>query len=274
MCTVKIRDRVYAYRSVRRNGRVDRLYLGAGTVALAATQALEEERSEKQRAKQEARDLIDGHEAAIRSMSEVVDGIVATALLCRGWVKHNRGYRLQPRKAKTMFDAEILHDALEAERAKRLFDADPDGKLAEEYGGNLPKRVEEAIVTKFSDTARGREAIRRAARKVRADLTGHETPTAIERIIIDRCVVAWLDAHLADLLAMEGVKGLVGVPPELDNLLERRRDRASRRLLAAMRALALVRRAAPSVNVTVVKTRRRRDPRPSTHEVLARAGRN
>jgi hypothetical protein len=85
-----------------------------------------------------------------------------------------------------------------------------------------------------------REAIVRKVAKVRAELEG-PAPTPIERVLAERAAVSWLASYEADL-ACQGFDALAG--ERCAEYYERRRDRAHRRFLEAVKALELVRKLA------------------------------
>jgi hypothetical protein len=65
----------------------------------------------------------------------------------------------------------------------------------------------------------------------------HASP--LERLLVDRIVVAWLQAHYADQMYAQQLRGATSLP--LAEYLQRRGDRAQRQLLRAISALATVR---------------------------------
>lgn len=98
----------------------------------------------------------------------------------------------------------------------------------------------------------------RAARKlVRTDLDGIKTsllgqsPTPLERLLVDRIAVCWLQVQHAD---GSYVAELGKAPLELGDYLQRRQDRAHKRYLGALKALAQVRRLlSPAVQINVAE---------------------
>jgi hypothetical protein len=92
-----------------------------------------------------------------------------------------------------------------------------------------------------------REVAARDADRLRADLLG-PAPTAIERLLVERVAVGWLQVQEADLRL-----AAAGPGPNADRC-QRRADHTQRRFLAALRALATVRRLArPALQVNIAE---------------------
>jgi hypothetical protein len=77
---------------------------------------------------------------------------------------------------------------------------------------------------------------------LRAELAGPD-PTALERLAIERVVIAWLQAWYSDLAAA----GSGDVPPKVAAFALERQDRAQKRYLAALATLARIRRLTPKL---------------------------
>jgi hypothetical protein len=92
-----------------------------------------------------------------------------------------------------------------------------------------------------------RDLAARELDQLRAALLG-PAPTAVERLLADRVAVAWLQVQEADLRLTADRDGRAGEAPQ------RRADHATRRFLAAVRALTTVRRlSAPACQVHVTE---------------------
>jgi hypothetical protein len=78
---------------------------------------------------------------------------------------------------------------------------------------------------------------------------GRQKPAVIERLIVQRVVVAWFNVGWLDLLYFGPEEGFV--QREVEAHVARLRGRANRDYLAALKALALIRRAAPAVTVNI-----------------------
>jgi len=93
------------------------------------------------------------------------------------------------------------------------------------------------------------EALRRRAASIRADLAGAEA-SPLELLLTERIAVTWLAVLEAELSALP----VSGRSLKLAEYYERRLDRAQRRHLAAIKALAVVRRLGlPIVQLNVAR---------------------
>lgn len=82
-------------------------------------------------------------------------------------------------------------------------------------------------------------ALERKVAELRRDLTP-EPSTRLERLVIDRVVLCWLQVYQADGIAAQELAR--GVTFEALEFHQRRQDRAHRRYLAALKTLATVRK--------------------------------
>jgi hypothetical protein len=152
--------------------------------------------------------------------------------------------------------------------------------LLEALGGDPAVRAREALIgwAVGQDLAAG-EALRRRITQVRAELAGPDA-SPLEMLLAENLALAWADAHLA---AERAYRAAALTLTEADRI-ERRRDRAQRRLIAAVKALDLIRRVMPAVQVHVEQNvsvevppspADHSDGRGNSADVLAaRAGRN
>src|SRR4051794_35163282 len=91
---------VYAYRSVKRDGRVRRIYVGSGPVALLAEQQAQRERSERQAARKAHRQAVASTIARLQAVTDLVsrasqrlDRHFSLAMAFCGWQLHHRSWR-------------------------------------------------------------------------------------------------------------------------------------------------------------------------------------
>jgi hypothetical protein len=108
------------------------------------------------------------------------------------------------------------------------------------FGGELA----EEVVNSFTRTLAGqnvgfREAVLKKLENLRAELLGGN-PTPLERLLVERVVACWLQVQDAELRAAQARDATF---KQLD-FYQRRMDAANRRFLAAVKALALVRKLA------------------------------
>ena len=93
------------------------------------------------------------------------------------------------------------------------------------------------------------EGIQTKISNLREELAGPDA-SALERLMIERILCCWLQAHHADLVAAQSEN----MPPGPADYHQRRQDRATKRFLQACKALAQVRRLlGPSVQVNVAE---------------------
>ena len=123
--------------------------------------------------------------------------------------------------------------------------------MIERLGGRLGKRVCERLIERITPNPTTRESIRREAEMMRRDLEG-EKPTVIERLVVERVIVSWLSLAWADLL-FDTFAGDLEYR-EVGAHVARMRNAANRHHLASLKALALIRKAAPAVTVNINKT--------------------
>jgi len=116
--------------------------------------------------------------------------------------------------------------------------------------GNLATHFEHTMVRKMSgkDLAVS-EGLRRKLDCLRAELAG-PTPAPLERLLVERIVACWLHLyHLETVYA-----GKDGMALELAQHYQRCIDRAHKRYLSAIKALAMVRKLAlPVLQVNIAR---------------------
>jgi hypothetical protein len=196
----------------------------------------------------------------VARLDALIEGPFRAAMTRAGFYRHHRQWRRRGKvDDSTSEDAFFRflpgskeeNDAWEEDKARRLFDrADDVPALIERLGGSLAKRVREQLIARVTKDFTVRELIRREAEMMRRDLEGGR-PSAIERLVVERILVAWLYLARCDLLAGASVDDLDC--PQLAAHLGRMRDAADRNYLASLKALAQIRRAAPAVTVNVTR---------------------
>ncbi len=116
--------------------------------------------------------------------------------------------------------------------------------------GNLAREAEIALVRAAagSNTVQ-KEAILHKLSSLRRELGGPRT-TPLEQLLIDRVVVGWLAVAVAEGTYHQALGQ--GLEPTDDEFHHRRVERAQRRYLAAIKALATVRRlGVPALQVNI-----------------------
>jgi hypothetical protein len=116
-----------------------------------------------------------------------------------------------------------------------------DSALVERYGGSIAWQAEQALIRKTADdNFLFAEALTRKLELLRGELAG-PNPTPLERLLVERVVACWLQVNDADIRLTQNEPKLTLAQGEYHH---RNRDRAHRRYLAALKALALVRKLA------------------------------
>jgi hypothetical protein len=258
---------VYYYISYRVHGRVTSRYVGSGAVALAAAfldgrhreklahnralhgrrmAALDAElRESKRRARAEA-EAVDG---LLARWYASVESVFCAAMGAAGYHQHKRTWRKYRMNSQERAEAEgrirALWDRIESgdpalyQATKQMFDADPGCVAA--WGGDLAARVVGGLTGRLAGAhLYRREAVTRMLAQVRADMEGPD-PSPVERLLAERAAACWLAVYEADA-ACQRFSPLVDA--KVAEYHERRHDRAHRRFVSAVRALALVRKMA------------------------------
>lgn len=121
--------------------------------------------------------------------------------------------------------------------------------LWEAYG-NIAQNAERTLVSVAAgENAFTREAITSKLVQLRAEFCG-PNPTPLERLLVERVVLCWLQVHYEDAIDASGLKKGVTWKQSLNQ--QKRAETAQRRFLAAVKALATVRRLAlPVLQVNI-----------------------
>jgi hypothetical protein len=141
-------------------------------------------------------------------------------------------------------------DLTAAPRLRVLSDRDPE-QLMKLGGGDIVASLKDLLVAKNvgGNDILARETRLRQIDRIRDELAG-PGPTPIERLLAERAALCWFELHTLDAMVV-GRWGEEGEGRPADDL-DRSRDRAQRRYLAALKSLAQVRRlAVPLLQVNV-----------------------
>jgi hypothetical protein len=115
-------------------------------------------------------------------------------------------------------------------------------------GGDLAKQAQLTLIDRFSGkNLLLKESLTRKLELMRHELAG-PTPTALERLLVERIVACWLHLyHLEQLYAQKDSMGL-----EVGSYYQRSMTSAQKRYLAAIKTLALVRKLAlPALQLNI-----------------------
>jgi len=121
-----------------------------------------------------------------------------------------------------------------------------------EVAGNIGAQVQESLLMAYlgKDALFSHEAQRRACAALRRDLEG-PTPSPLERVLVDRVVLCWLHLHLGE---GQYAQNMQHYSLRQHDVYQRRLSMAQRRYLAAITALAQVRRLqVPHVQVNIAR---------------------
>jgi hypothetical protein len=109
--------------------------------------------------------------------------------------------------------------------------------------GDLGYQVEQSIFRRiFSDHPACQVSIQEQMIEIKRDL-GYESGSSVERLMIQRICVCWLALHVAELELVQEVSNAS------ESKRQERVDRAQRRYIQALKALASVRRLIVKVSI-------------------------
>jgi hypothetical protein len=117
-------------------------------------------------------------------------------------------------------------------------------------GGELAEQAEQSFIRAASgDNLPFREALTRKLELMRSELSG-PNPTPVERLLVERVVACWLQVQDADIRFAQAKD--LSIP--WWKCYQLRMDRAHKRYLSALKALALVRKLAlPVLQVNIAR---------------------
>jgi hypothetical protein len=123
-------------------------------------------------------------------------------------------------------------------------------ELVDLCGGNLAREVEHSLIkTAAGKNLAFREALQRKLEMLRAELAG-PSPTPVERLLVERVVTCWLHLHDTEVRFVQAKDLTI----HQADYRQRALDSCQRRYLAALKALALMRKLAlPALQVNIAK---------------------
>jgi hypothetical protein len=124
-------------------------------------------------------------------------------------------------------------------------------ETVDNLGGNLAWQSEQSLIRAAAgDNLLAREAMARKVELLRAELAG-PAPSPVERLLVERVAACWLQLHYAETLIAQQAQNFSLVQAEYH---DRRRERAHKCYLSAIKALALVRKlAVPVLQVNIAR---------------------
>ena len=249
------KGRRYFYQPVRRDGRVVKVYHGRGETAELAERLLSQDRLVRAA---EAKSLKVAQEACrtldrtMKDLDLVCRQLIETTLRMAGYRKtinyewRRVMTRTDPQPPDTIqvdpADDAVVHpaqspgsDPNSSQKLRESLDATPG---AWERAGDLAAHAEREwleLIAGPEDVFK--EALSRKAQALRLDVAGPD-PTPIETLLAGRIVANWLQVHYAEASAARLRDG----PLRHAEFAQKRMDAAQRRYLAAIAALAGIRR--------------------------------
>ena len=115
---------------------------------------------------------------------------------------------------------------------------------------NLARDVERSIVKKISgDDVFTHEAIPRNLKAMRKEIAG-ENPSPLERLLAERIAVCWLELQYFEAIYAQNLGNLTMAQGDYH---QRRIDKAHRRYLSSIKALAQIRKMGPAVQINIAE---------------------
>ncbi len=251
--------RGYVYETFREGGRVVRRYVGAGKgeeVSLALRvdglkrQVEQRARDQKEAAREEQRQ---GIEKPVALLDDQISKVLEELLHAAGYHRPQRGGW---RKRRNTMSSAIEKRQQTQLKALQLRAENGDVEAAREWWlqvdgeaqtrAKMVKKVGDVaalslyhLLTRIADgNPLFEEGMRRQLDAMRLELGG-SNPSALERLVIDRVCVCWLQLHYFEVQAT--------LAPETDSMeqltfRQKQADKAERRYLSSIKALAQVRK--------------------------------
>ncbi len=115
---------------------------------------------------------------------------------------------------------------------------------------DLARDVERSIVKRMSgDDVFAQEAIPRNLKTMRREIAG-ENPSPIERLLAERITVCWLELQYFQAIYAQNLDKLTITQSDYH---QRRIDKAHRRYLSSIKALAQIRKMGPAVQINIAE---------------------
>jgi hypothetical protein len=115
---------------------------------------------------------------------------------------------------------------------------------------DLARALERSIVKRMSgDDVFTQEAIPRNLKAMRKEIAG-DSPSALERLLAERITVCWLELQYFQALYAQNLDNLSITQSDYH---QRRIDKAHRRYLSSIKALAQIRKMGPAVQINIAE---------------------
>jgi hypothetical protein len=256
------KNHLYFYSTRREGGRVVQRYLGRGVLGQTAAELIRLEAEAKG-----ARALIERDERDLDAWHREVNNLLGEFLTVLGYHKHKGTWRRKRMSKNELSPADRARVVALAKQAQEgsakagrqlaeLLAGDPE-RLIRLGVGDVEAIAEDQAVREMTRRKGGpldelfSEAIRARLAKMRGELTGAD-PGPIETLLVDRIAISWLRCQMAEIQVSKLATQEGGYTPAAMEFRTRILDRAHRRLLSALKALAQVRRlGVPRVQVNL-----------------------
>jgi hypothetical protein len=152
-------------------------------------------------------------------------------------------------KLRTLIDKAQGGDEQAALDIRKILDGSPD--LAWRFIKGPGKLAESALIDTFTrdDDLSSRELLKHQLESMRIEVAG-QNPSPLERLLAERVVATWLEVQLFSGLYAMGMKNETR---SQGDYRQKRLDRAHRRHLSAVKALAQIRKMAPAVQINIAE---------------------
>lgn len=269
-------NRPYFYRSIRRGGRVTSQYVARGDEAEQLAERERAARDAQRQAIETARREFEDLTKRMATRDAALGRLAAAALEASGFYQHHQGTwrrRQTTMSGKKRADLQLAEATTkmvattpaptedQRDWARRAVAGDPaalaelDTRLREAInrgdlagfkrsclalGADLGVLARHAAITWiFGDNQAQAQALEYKLAVLTDHLAGHD-PSPVVRLLAERVALCWADVHTWDIrhLSMLQVPG--GIAPTTDATLQRGRNQALKRYLAALKSLAQV----------------------------------
>jgi hypothetical protein len=246
---------------------VIREYVGTGRLAELAAEEDAEQRAIREQERRERRQQRAAAKALARQVRDFygrVEEQSRAIYRAAGFRRHHQGEWRKPRMKAITAEQREMTDVERRQVLSLLQRAEEGEALATELARekmreyphlwdlfDLARGVQRTLIGSMSGpNALLKEAVRRQVDQMRAELEG-PNPTALERLLVERVITCWLQTYYEDAQDAQR-RQQSGLTSDGALKMLQRAEVAQRRFLAAVKALAQIRRLAlPLVQVNV-----------------------
>jgi hypothetical protein len=234
----------YYYHMFRRNGQIRSAYVPADQADEyeRATQARKAERLARRQELAELRAKIAFDERPIIDYNNTLASLYETYKISEGYHIHNRSWRktdnIYRKRGMTIPSHEQIDREIAAELARRAVAAGQVNDFIYKYNGHADQNSLRCLLHVAPADAKTKEAFRLRVEQLKDSLAGPNS-TALVDIMAMRVAIGWLDVYLADSIYYMWMDGH---DIEYATYFDKRRGRATRRLIQAVKCLADIQR--------------------------------